>query len=316
VDDASPNEGWGSGESYVSAWTELHGAETQLCFLVDKEAALSGADLDLLRLSGSRISAKKTLVNKLECAIELLGGNCEQTVEASAVNADVANTKATEAGASKTEAVHGGPGDAERGAREVFAMVNREINHYVDTRYDGLVRLAMSLRRWRLLLGMVVYALFVLAILSIDTSVGVGSGLVESFVVFFLIGAGVGAANELRKRSATRPEVDDYGVSQARYLLVPSLAGSAACGGAFIVGLLTTSSLTDLLVGSMGEVEWARLVVASNPALVIVAAIFGLAPSRIFNLLDSLGDSLTNQITTSEATEMVSPEDDTGEEES
>jgi hypothetical protein len=192
--------------------------------------------------------------------------------------------------------------DAERDARETIAMVHQEINEYIDTRYDGLVRLAMSLRRWRLLLGLVVYALFVVAILSVDRNVV--TGLVESFAVYFLIGAGVGAANELRKRSATRPEVDDYGVSQARYLLVPSLAGSAACGGAFIFGLLTGASLAELLVATDSLVDWTRLVVATNPALAIVAAIFGLAPSRIFNLLDSLGDSLTDEISTSEATEM------------
>ena len=129
-----------------------------------------------------------------------------------------------------------------------------------------------------------------------------GKGLVESFAVYYVVGAVAGiVVNEIWRRRRTRPEVDDYGVSQARYLLVPSLSGTAACGGVSLVALLAGNSLLDL-VNTSTQIDYARLSLSQNITLAAVAAIFGLAPGRLFGALDTLGDSLASEITTSEAT--------------
>ena len=284
-----PGEGWATGESYVSSWSELHRAEAQVLRLLDPETALAEANRDLLRLSGSSIGTRDELSKRLASAIKVFG--------------DVSTpSPGPNPPDEEREAGEGKPAEGTvRRARELFVMVHEEINDYVDSRYDGLVRLANTLRRWRVLLGLVIYALFVIAILSVDRSVG--KGIVESFAVYFLIGVGVGAANEVRKRQGNRPEIDDYGVSQARYLLVPSMAGGAACGAAFIFGVLGANSLSQFLAANLADLDWGKLVVTVNPALVIVAAIFGLAPSRLFKMLDSMGDSLTSDIGATAATE-------------
>ena len=282
-------EGWATGESYVSCWSELHRAEAQVLRLLDPETALAEANRDLLRLSGSSIATRADLSKRLASAIKEFGDLGTPSPEPNPPDEEGA------AGEGRPIEVTG------RRAREFFVMIHEEINDYVDSRYDGLVRLANTLRRWRVLLGLVIYALFVIAILSVDRSLE--KGIVESFAVYFLIGVGVGAANEVRKRQGNRPEIDDYGVSQARYLLVPSMAGGAACGAAFIFGLLGANSLSQFLAADLADFDWGTLVVTVNPALVIVAAIFGLAPSRLFKMLDSMGDSLTSDIGATAPTE-------------
>jgi hypothetical protein len=269
--DARPGEGWATGESYCSAWVELHRAEEQLLLVRDPAAVIAEAEMDVQRLVGSRIpkGERDAFQKKLEDAIKVLRSESE-----------------------------GAPTSEQLEARERIRTVRQAINEYRDDRYDGLVRLGISLRRWRLMLGFVVYALFVMAIIAVDP--GRHLGLVESFAVYYVVGAGAGIMNEIWKRRRTRPEVDDYGVTHARFLLVPALSGSAACAGVFLFGLVADSSLLDLVKVPV-TVDYSRMSLLTTPALAVVAAIFGLAPGRLFAALDTHADALTNDIGASEA---------------
>ena len=263
LESTGPAVGWASGESYISTWEELHRAEEELLLLRDRGAVVAEAEMDKLRLTGSRMANEKECSSMLDAAITGLKDNDE-------------------------------------GCRQTIRIVRKAVNEYVDSRCDGLVRLGITLRRWRLLLGLVVYAMFVVAILSVDRSPR--SFLVESFAVYFLIGTGAGAVHEIWKRQSDQPVVDDYGVSEARFLLTPALCGSAACGGVLLVWLLIEGSLAGLLQAPAIAVDYTQLSVAVNPALAIVAAIFGLAPGRLLGALDTIGDSLTSAIDAAEPT--------------
>jgi hypothetical protein len=102
------------------------------------------------------------------------------------------------------------------------------------------------------------------------------------------------------RRRTDRPAVEDFGVASARLRLAPLLSGAAACGGAFLVGLLADNTLNQILAAD--AVEWEQLVLATNPALAIVAAAFGLAPGRLLGTIERLGESLERDLSASEPT--------------
>jgi hypothetical protein len=262
LDSPTASVGWASGERYAGLWAEIHRAEEGLLRLRSVETIRADAEIDVQRLARSRIAGWESLKEMLENAIKGLA------------RAD----------------------DREQVSATIRA-VRQAINEYRDDRGMGLVRLRYSLRRWQLMLGLVAYVLFVAAILSVDPD----RFLVQSFAVYFLVGAAVGLMHEAWKRRQNRPIVEDYGVSQARFLLVPLLSGTAACGGVFLAGLLVGNPLGDLLAAASG-IDYSRLSLQANPALVVVAGVFGLAPGRFLGALEALGDRLESEISASEPT--------------
>jgi hypothetical protein len=182
------------------------------------------------------------------------------------------------------------------GATSRIEAVRRAINEFRDDRGAGLIRLRLDLRRWETLLGIVIYALFALAVLSLDRD----RLLVQSFAAYYLVGAAAGLMVEVWRRRTNRPVVEDYGLIRARLRLAPLLSGAAACAGAFIVGLLTDNTLTEVLTAGVPSYE--RLVLVTNPALVIVAAAFGLAPGRLLGTVQGIGDKLARDLSASEPT--------------
>jgi hypothetical protein len=279
LDDQTPSEGWASAESYIAAWAELHLAEEQFLLLVDRPAVIATAQADFDRLDGSEIPRRGVRQRDLKSAIGVLK------------NAKV-------------------PVDSvrDRRQRETIMTIEHAIHEYVDTRYDGLVRLGISLRRYRLLLGIVTYGLFVIAILAAATVAA--TEIVQSFAAYWLIGAAAGAIEEIWRRRGSTPEVEDYGLSQARYLLVPTLSGSAACAGVYLFALITETTLVELLAAN--NLQASSLSLGTNLVLPIVAAIFGLAPGRLLGALDRLGESLTDSIDATEATGARLSSDDEG----
>src|SRR5207237_4556752 len=78
--------------------------------------------------------------------------------------------------------------------------------------------------------------------------------------------------------------VDDYGLSLARIIVAPQLAGLAA-----LVGVVLTSLTTSTLSGSpatppvVANSIPAALDQIRNPANVLVAVVFGLSPGLVFS---------------------------------
>lgn len=256
-----PDEGWASQESYIGVWVEIHRAEESLLRLRDPGEVAAEAEIDCQRLSRARMAGWEELRAKLEGAVRELRKD-----------------------------------GSDSAAYATAQSVRRAINEYRDDRGAGLVRLRLNLRRWQLMLGVVVYFLFVAGILSVSPE----QQLVQSFAAYYLIGAAAGLMLAAWRRRSDRPAVEDFGVASARLRLAPLLSGAAACGGAFLAGLLADNTLTQILAAE--SIQWDRLVLATNPALAIVAAAFGLAPGRLLGAVEKIGESLERDLSASEPT--------------
>jgi hypothetical protein len=101
---------------------------------------------------------------------------------------------------------------------------------------------------------------------------------------FTTVGALVGLFQVLYAESQADNGVDDYGLSIARIIVAPQLAGLAA-----LLGVVLTSLATSTLGGSPNSVPAvpstirAALDQIRNPASVLVAVAFALSPGLVFS---------------------------------
>jgi hypothetical protein len=133
---------------------------------------------------------------------------------------------------------------------------------------------------------MVTYTLFALAVIQEVDEVSVTAG-----ITFYLVGALVGLFGELyatyRRR---RGIVGDYGLSAARLLTVPLLAGIAAVGGVVITRLSGTATAEGL--PPLREIFSLR----GYPFGLVIAAIFGLTPGLLLDRLSQQTESYKKEL--------------------
>jgi hypothetical protein len=127
-----------------------------------------------------------------------------------------------------------------------------------------------------------VFILFALAIVALDPRLH----LVESFGVFYVVGAMAGFALEAMRSGRARTAALDYGLNRERLFLAFTMSGVAGCGGVILFVLLLTSTVGDMV--SQPTASFDPSVVVLSPVLVLVAAAFGLAPSRLFNAITGI----------------------------
>jgi hypothetical protein len=258
---------WVTGTGYVDLWTRIHGAAEALVMVAPTTDVIGGALNDELRLVGSEIENRDTLLRRLRRAVTALGGG------------DYLIEPPTPEGEDTTPPAAPDPA-AEAKARAVLRDVRRAIYEFRDGRRDGLVRTRNRLAWTGTLTGLTAYALLVLAVLDVTDQTQVFAA-----VTFYLIGAAVGLFNQLRTDSDNNHVVEeDYGLARARLFHIPVLSGMAAIGG-----VLATVLLSSTLHATPGGNDVPSLVaifdVDQNPFGLLVAAVFGLTPGLLVEQL-------------------------------
>ena len=128
-----------------------------------------------------------------------------------------------------------------------------------------------------------VYALFWLGIVALPPTPS-SQAILGAALFFTTVGAMVGLFQLLYAEAQADTGVDDYGLSLARIIVAPQLAGLAA-----LVGVVLTSLTTSTLSGSPATPPVvtnsipAALDQIRNPANVLVAVAFGLSPGLVFS---------------------------------
>jgi hypothetical protein len=97
----------------------------------------------------------------------------------------------------------------------------------------------------------------------------------------------------LRSSRSRATSAQDYGLNRERLFLTFTMSGAAACGGVILFVMLLGTTVSDLLAINPPAMDPA--VVAVSPVLILVAAAFGLAPSRLFTAITGLGEQLAIQ---------------------
>jgi hypothetical protein len=249
---------WVQGSGYIQLWDQLHRAEETLSLFAPLGTVIADAGFDEMRLNGSNIDNRATLVTQLQEALKVLNGLPHPGILA----------------------------PEQFAAREKLRRVRRTINEFRDERRLGLVQARNRLIRTVTLTGLVGFSLIALPILGQASPDKLAAG-----VAFYLIGAIVGLFNRLYLDAGTEIATEDYGLAVARLLHTPLLSGLAALGGVLIIpmlsGMVNPSTDQSALLGvTLDHIFDLK----HRPFGLVLAALFGLSPTVLINRLQQAAE--------------------------
>jgi hypothetical protein len=277
---------WVSATGYINLWKILHRLDEELLRFDTPEQASDDARYDHDRLTGSTVPDGQAMLGDLEAA--------EKAIKASpaAVTAEALDTLVT---------------------------IRQKINEFRDTGREGLLE-----ARNRLVLVGIITGLALDALVGLVVAYGVSPRRLATAAAFFLAGGLIGIFKRLYDEFQTDSDVEDYSLSTARAIVVPVLSGIAGLFGVLFIlvpgalngslpfvptapattpGLATaTSTAASATVVTATAATVSTATPAANlptrtaslsdifnieqyPLELIVAAIFGFAPSLFVNKL-------------------------------
>jgi hypothetical protein len=283
---------WVTASGYITAWQRVHRAEEILVLVEDRIEVLANAIRDALRLQGSTMDHATQLQSLLASAESYI----RQHVLGAAVLAPAPAVAASAANGPV-------PVATETEARATISEVRRAINEYRDDTWSGIVRARNQLLR--ALVGAEVAAYLVLELAVVMHA---PTYSVVAATAFFLIGALVGLFNRLNLQSKTDTAVEDYALSTTRMIVTPIFSGIAAVIGVVLVGMLYSAGLASVIQPKVGSGTPAAIPALGDifnlqtyPIGLVVAAIFGLTPTLVFDRLNKLTEGYKNDIKGTEA---------------
>jgi hypothetical protein len=172
--------------------------------------------------------------------------------------------------------------------RTTLSAVRYEINNFRDNTWEGLVHLRNSLADTVVLLGLATYTLLAFAVF-----LEAPPDTITWAVAYFLIGAIAGLFARAQGEWGSQTGVDDFGLSKTKLLQIPWLSGLAATGGVLITSILDPQTNSVDLAGVFSE----------RPALLFIAAIFGVTPNLLIRKLDEQTDKTKEDLESTQSTQ-------------
>jgi hypothetical protein len=167
--------------------------------------------------------------------------------------------------------------------RTEVVAIRQAVNEFRDSRWDGLARARNRLNYTTLITSWTVYLVLVVAIGLRAPREALAAG-----AIFFLIGALIGLFAQLRADAQAEEAVEDFGMAAARLRQTLIASGLAAIGG-----IVVTAMVTDATALQRGEAPPSLadvFAVNTNPAHLLVAAVFGLSPQLLIERLTASAD--------------------------
>jgi hypothetical protein len=255
---------WMLGDGFISLWRQVDQMDSLLNYVLPKYRVWARAQGLLLRLPGGPGSDVR---GQLTSSMDLLNGKEAESAEVTAAAA-----MAIAEGISP-----------ERLARAGIAQVQMLVDSGRTDRYSGLLRARNIMLAACTMTSLAVYALFWLGIVALPAT-PTSQAILGAALFYTTVGALVGLFQVLYAESQADTGVDDYGLSIARIVVAPQLAGLAA-----LLGVVLTSLATSTLGGSPNSAPTvpstipAALDQIRNPANVLVAVAFALSPGLVFS---------------------------------
>lgn len=217
------------------------------------------------------------------------------------------------------------PTQTDAQARAAIRTARYKIHSFLDTKWADLVRLRISLMQTAIFTCIFTYALLLLPLFY-----GAPVHNVIAFTGFYVTGALAGLFLRLftEWKLDNASNTDDYGLTRERILVTPLLCGIAAIGGVLIASILALSFSSFGTAGSSASTTPQVLATVSvsgssvqvtvvpqqpatqpqsnsldrifnlqtNPGGLIWAAVFGLVPNLLINILRQQAQKLQGQI--------------------
>jgi hypothetical protein len=250
------------------------------------------------RLRDANIANRERLLDRLRCAVavfEVPEANrflrylpaCQEyndTSELGNLNG-YAGTKGANAKKARAEAVKRAK-DAEAVKQKlrpeaiaILVETRYEINRFRDNSWEGLVNARNQLLDTSMNLGLMTYTLLVFALIMTPAP-----HTILWAAIYFLVGAITALFARARVEWSAASAVDDFGLTRARLIHLPWLAGLAAVGGVLVTAVLGPQLVPTSATETISSV--AEIFKGDNTSLLLVAAVFGLTPDLIIRRLE------------------------------
>lgn len=302
---------WLDGSGYLHAWNLIHRAEEAMMIIAPVEEVMKEALHDDASIDGSAIPTRDDVLNMLRLAARKLSPEAGIYLKPPAVDPSVLEAGATPdspppgAGIAPAPFAPGMNGTTpglsaskiEMEARNAIRTAKLTLNEFRDTLWDGLVRVRNMLVLTATLTGILSYVLLCVVLL-----LGASVPEIQAALVFYLVGAFTGMFGRLITESQTDKAIDDYGLTVARVVLTPLIAGLAALAGVFLLAILSVNLLQSPTARPAALPTLADIYnIARNPQGLLSAAIFGLTPNLFLSVLQQQADAVKAKLKSSSA---------------
>jgi hypothetical protein len=277
---------WVTGLGYIELWHRVHRAEEALIKVEPYTEALEGAMRDESRLAHSTMANKDVLLKRLKCSVTILD-DTDKACEEMSYLAQPAPKEWSIPSDERTQPI------IRAKALGMLSDVRYEINSFRDNVWEGIVIARNQLADTSAYLGFAAYALLGLAIFSNAPRV-----TITHVITYFLIGALTGLFARAQAEWTAESAVDDFGLASARLLQVPWLSGLAAVGG-----VLLTSVIDAQYAGTEEGFQQLVAIFDNRPVLLVVAAVFGLAPDLIIRRLQQQVDKYKGDLQSTQSSQ-------------
>lgn len=278
---------WVTGLGYIELWHRVHRAEEALIKVEPYTEALEGAMRDESRLAYATIANKDVLLRRLRCGVTMLDDSAKTCKELSYLAQSAPYECSVPEGDERTLPINRAK------ALGMLSDVRYEINMFRDNVWEGIVVARNQLSETSVYLGFAAYALLGLAIFS-----NAPNQTITHVITYFLIGALTGLFARAQAEWNAESAVDDFGLANARLLQVPWLSGLAAVGGVLLISVIDAQYA--------GTAEGSKQLIAifdSRPVLLVVAAVFGLAPDLIIRRLQQQVDKYKGDLQSTQSSQ-------------
>ncbi|HJQ28715.1 MAG TPA: hypothetical protein VJ827_05210 [Rubrobacter sp.] len=314
---------WVTGAGYIELWHRIHRAQEAMIKLEPLSEVAEGPMRDDERLRDANIANRERLLDRLRSAVavfEAPGANgflrylpeCKEysdirklgtlNGDAGKTDADAGTLDATAKKQLRLEAIKKAK-HAEETKKQlrpeaiaILVETRYEINRFRDNSWEGIVNARNHLLDTSMNLGLMTYALLVFALIMTPEP-----GTILWAAIYFLIGAITALFARARIEWSTASAVDDFGLTRARLVHLPWLAGLAAVGGVLVTAVLGP----QLVPSSVSETAPAVVDVfnGDNTSLLLVAAIFGLTPDLIIRRLEQQTEKYKADLESTQSTQ-------------
>jgi hypothetical protein len=297
---------WVTGAGYIELWHRIHRAQEAMIKLEPLTEVAEGAMLDDERLRDATIENSERLLDRLRCAVAVFeapgaNGYLRYLPESKECN-DLTTLGMLDGNAKKrlfAKAIKNGEATKKNLRPEAIAILAEtryEINRFRDDSWEGLVNARNHLLDTSWNLGLMTYALLAFTLIMTPDP-----NTILWAAIYFLIGVITALFARARIEWSTASAVDDFGLTRARLIHLPWLAGLAAVGGV----LVSTVLGPQLAAVNGGEAAptLAAVFDGGNTSLLLVAAVFGLTPDLIIRRLEQQTEKYKADLESTQSTQ-------------
>ena len=298
---------WIMGSGYIGVWNFVQRAEEAMLAVAPREYVIREALHDEASIDGSTIANHDYILSNVKTAVKLLSPSASIYLKSlSAQDQGLTLTDGGMPGHSLTPTITSplqmqdkdlNP-TMELEARNALRDARQTLNEFRSGLWEGLITLRNQLLGTALITALLTYILLFVAI-----GAGINVESMKAALVFYLVGSIVGLFSRLYTESQTSSAIDDYGLTLARVVVTPLVSGLAAIAGVLVIAILSINILNA--PGSSPDTGLPQLGtiydIVQNRQGIIVAALFGLTPNRLINILQQKANDAKTQLKNSSA---------------